>query len=52
MQFAVIPLKAGILCFQADIDSGFRRNDGPWDFLRTYQQYNNTLYHFSVTLSR
>jgi hypothetical protein len=29
----VIPANAGILCFQIDIDSGFRRNDSPWKLL-------------------
>jgi hypothetical protein len=32
----VIPGKNGIQCIKVDIDSGFRRNDVAWDFLRFY----------------
>ena len=33
----VIPVKAGIQAFQAVLDSGFRRSDGFFDFLRDHQ---------------
>jgi hypothetical protein len=35
----VIPAKAGIQCFQVDIDSDLRRNDGAWDFLRCHHNW-------------
>jgi len=37
MPFSVIPAKAGIQCLQALLDSGFRRSDEVWDFLRVHQ---------------
>jgi hypothetical protein len=34
----VIPANAGIQLFQMVMDSGFRRSDGNWDFLRFRQK--------------
>ena len=35
--FFVIPAEAGIQCFEALLDPGFRRGDGFGDFLRVHQ---------------
>jgi hypothetical protein len=35
----VIPAKAGIHLLQRVLDSGFRRGDASWDFLRDHQKY-------------
>jgi hypothetical protein len=35
--FCVVPAKAGIQLFQDVLDPGFRRGDGPRDFLRDHQ---------------
>jgi hypothetical protein len=39
--FSFIPAKAGIYLFQGVLDPGFRRGDGPKDFLRDYQPLIN-----------
>jgi hypothetical protein len=49
----VIPAKAGIQLYQMDtsfLDSGFRRSDECWDFLRKYQSYSYS--NFSSALNR